>query len=150
MTITDCPPHEPYEALLDRLLHQLPPTRAAYPAFLDSLSQRDRHLLVLQGLHSQVCNGGFAQWISNRYAVQDGPTVLLALDRMRQQGEPDAAALAVQVDALVRQASQIAGQAEDGDVPDNSLGDLDQLDDRYSALSDEFGLAVQGYLLAWT
>ncbi|MFC6663043.1 DMP19 family protein [Deinococcus multiflagellatus] len=86
MTITDCPPHEPYEALLDRLLHQLPPTRAAYPAFLDSLSQRDRHLLVLQGLHSQVCNGGFAQWISNRYAVQDGPTVLLALDRMRQQG----------------------------------------------------------------
>ncbi|MFC6662878.1 hypothetical protein [Deinococcus multiflagellatus] len=106
MTITLLEPtiEAQYDALLSPILDQLPLSHAEHPVFLDSLSQRDRHMLLLQSMHSKVCNGGFAEWACTDRLVQDGAALLLALERMARVGQPDERALAARVASLVQEA----------------------------------------------
>ncbi|WP_170928635.1 DMP19 family protein [Deinococcus hopiensis] len=131
-----------FDVLLGQVLAGYP-NRREYVAWFDAKSQRDRHLLAVQGLYSQVCNGGFAQWINNGYAEQDALTLQLA--RMlplypRVQ----------EVQALVDRALAVR-EADDGTpyLSDEAHDQLDPLDDAFFALSDGFADVFHRYLLVW-
>lgn len=136
--------------MLSSVLAFHPSKTRDYLAFLDGLSQRDRHLLVLQGLHSQVCNGGFAQWIDNGYLNRDGPTLTLALTRMGEGLDRHDNACLTTVSALVDRAVRLIANVSDPEnLNDEDYEALDALDTAFYAVGDHFAALMHGYFVAW-
>jgi hypothetical protein len=133
-----------FDALLSALLAHYPQPAADYAAWFDALPQRERHLLVVQGLHSQVCNGGFAQWIENGYLERDLGTLALAMTRMASFSLTVPA-----VERLVDRAVMLADDHSGGCLPEDAYDALEPLDDAYYAMSDAFENAFQRYFVDW-
>lgn len=128
-----------FEVLMNSVLDRMPRPRKEYAAFVDSLSQRERYLLVPTCLNSQVGNGGFAQWVDNGHQGRDTTIVLLALERMRQKTTGRLAFRVEQVLDLVKLAIHHVANCDGPErLTDEEFQYLDRLDHGYYVLSDEF------------
>lgn len=146
----DRPETTAFEVLMNSVLDRMPRPRKEYAAFVDSLSQRERHLLVLTCLNSQVCNGGFSQWVDNGHQGRDTTVVLLALERMQAKTTGRLAFCVAQVLDLVKLAIRHVANCDDPEqLTDEEFEYLDRLDHGYYVLSDEFWPLVKGYFLNW-
>ncbi|MFC3833420.1 DMP19 family protein [Deinococcus rufus] len=151
--MSDTPQTTHAEAQFDRLLHGLldaAPVGQPFHLFMDTLGQRDRHLLLIQGLDSQVANGGFAQWIQNGYLERDLTSLNLALDRLVGSLDVLHQRRIVQVlQAMLEEVAAIAAGAGPDGLDDCDLDRLDPLDDRYYRLYGEFRSIFWQYFLLW-
>lgn len=139
-----------FDAILNRVLDRLPPAKADLPEFLARLHRRDRHLLVLVNLNSQVCNGGFAQWVDTGTAAQEGEFVLLALERMRQETRGVFRAHVEKVQDLVQLVMNHAANAENPEqLTQEEFEYLDRLDHGYLVLCDEYWPMAEAYFVGW-
>lgn len=103
-----------------------------------------RQAVALCALHSQVCNGGFSQWITNGYARSDGAEVRRALEIMsRSQGEDGPSKITLRAVITALEAGE-EPHAED-EFEDWSAR-LDALDGPFYAITDGFLADVESHL----
>lgn len=143
-------PEALYDADVTRLCRLMPGSWDAHAEWLDSLSQRDRHLIVLQGFHGQVCNGGFEQWVENGYQASEGHVALLALTRLEQHAQrPELARSARELLEACAAAVAEHGVDHHGRLSDEGHDALYPLADRYYAFSDGLATEIWGYFAHW-
>lgn len=118
-----------------------------FNAWVDTLRQRDRHLIVLHTLIASVGNGGFAQWVNFGYRDHQEPVLRLALARFAEHC-PAQRATVTEVLALIDQTHRFAPPSFHL-LSDEQADDLATLDDRFYALTDDFRTALGEYLLRW-
>lgn len=118
-----------------------------FNACVDTLCQRDRHLIVLHTLIASVGNGGFAQWVNFGYRDHQEAVLRVALARFAEHCPAQRAAV-TEVLALIDQAHRVQPDAG-ARLTDEEADAFDPLDDRFYALSDDFRTALGEYLLNW-
>lgn len=118
-----------------------------FHAWVDTLRQRDRHLIVLHTLIASVGNGGFTQWVNFGYRDHQEPVLRLALARFAEHC-PAQRATVTEVLALIDQTYRVQPDAGAG-LTDEEADAFDPLDDRFYALSDDFRTGLGEYLRHW-
>lgn len=118
-----------------------------FAAWLDTLPQRDRHLIVLHTLIASVGNGGFQQWVGWGYRENQEAVLRLALARFAEHC-PDQRAAVAEVLALIDQTHRFAPPSFSR-LSDDQADALAPLDDRFYALPETFRAALGEYLLHW-
>ncbi|GGL16755.1 DMP19 family protein [Deinococcus radiotolerans] len=118
-----------------------------FNAWVDTLRQRDRHLIVLHTLIASVGNGGFAQWVGWGYRDHQEAVLRVALARFAEHC-PEQRAAVTEILALIDQTHRFAPPSLHL-LSDDQADDLATLDDRFYALADHLRAALGEYLLRW-
>lgn len=118
-----------------------------FNAWVDTLRQRDRHLIVLHTMIASVGNGGFQQWVGWGYRDHQEEVLRLALARFAEHC-PDQREAVTEILALIDQSHRLAPPSFSR-LTDDQADALAPLDDRFYALPETFLAALGEYLLRW-
>jgi hypothetical protein len=115
---------------------RLNPTRAMSECF-DDMDYHERFAVAVLEMHSQVCNGGFQQYLDNAYA---DPDTLSFLDRaLKKMLSPAASAVRDILASFANLCDEIDWELPADEDEFEAVTDaFDPMDTAYYALSDRF------------
>lgn len=127
-----------------------------YETFATALERNEKVAVMLGNLNSQVHNGGFLQWIDNKYAkvIND---VIVCLNAIPGSGVKEVMLILLMIKPYISYdpLSSVSGINDrymdfDGNTRDEVIEDLREADERFYAINDQFMDEVGAWLLLKT
>ncbi len=109
-------------------------------AFWDQLDAKERIAVFIGNMNYQVENGGWSQWMGNRYASEE--TVGFIERKLEEVNTPEALTV-IQMLKTVRDFAEMFGWDLSGDIDDHDFEELSSNDSEYYNVNNELMRQVE-------